>query len=73
MCGAKNSTKQSERADGRERSKTWVVTSRKSRHPEMNGETVGIGETFSNGAAWPGDSAAGVDEVAGCQCMVDLH
>lgn len=52
--------------------KTWVVTSANSRHPELDGETVGIGETFSNGATFPGDIGAGVDEVAGCQCLVDL-
>lgn len=65
--------KQSERADGRQRTKTWVVTSANSRHPELNGETVDIGETFSNGAEWPGDPSAGVDQVAGCQCLTDLN
>ena len=34
-------------------SKTWIVTSSRSRHPEMNGETVPIGETFSNGHDLP--------------------
>lgn len=51
--------------------KTWVVTSSnpRSSHAAMDGETVGIDETFSNGALWPGDSKAlGVDEVAGCAC-----
>jgi hypothetical protein len=50
------SGKQSQAADGRERTKTWVVTSgAHSRHPEMNGETVPVSENFSNGLAWPGD------------------
>ena len=34
----------------------------------MNGETVPLGETFSNGMDGPGDFAGGADEVAGCQC-----
>lgn len=53
-------------------SKVWVVTSPKSRHPELNGETVGIDETFSNGARWPGDSGGGVDEAAGCTCELEI-
>jgi len=54
--------------------KTWIVTSDNPRasHAEMDGETVGIDETFSNGADWPGDPAAGVDEVAGCTCEVEV-
>lgn len=53
--------------------KTWVVTSSNPRasHAAMNGETVGIEETFSNGLSWP---ASGGDpaEVAGCRCEVDI-
>jgi len=54
--------------------KTWIVESSKPRasHASMNGETVGIEETFSNGMAWPGDPAGGADEVAGCMCGVEL-
>lgn len=54
--------------------KTWVVTSSKPRssHARMNGETVGIEDAFSNGAAWPGDPALGADEVAGCLCDVEV-
>lgn len=63
---------QSSQEDGKQRTKTWVVTSAKSRHPELDGETVGLDDTFSNGAAWPGDANAGEDEVAGCQCLLDL-
>ena len=40
----------------------------------MNGETVPYSEPFSNGAMWPGDAdALDVDEVAGCQCAVDIE
>jgi HK97 family phage portal protein len=58
-------------AGSRKASKTWVVTSQnpRSSHAAMNGETVGIDETFSNGASWPGDSSAlDADEIAGCEC-----
>lgn len=54
--------------------KTWRVTSGNPRaeHAAMDGETVGIDDTFSNGMNWPGDPAGGVDEVAGCMCTVDV-
>lgn len=63
---------QSQAADGRERTKTWVVTSANSRHPELDGETIGTADTFSNGLLWPGDSSGDVSEVAGCSCLLDL-
>lgn len=54
--------------------KRWVVTSSNPRasHSRMSGQEVGIDERFSNGAMWPGDTAAGVDEVAGCTCEVQI-
>lgn len=51
-------------------SKVWVVTSSKSRHGALDGETVPLGEPFSNGMAWPGDAAGGIDQTAGCVCML---
>jgi hypothetical protein len=52
------------------RSKTWQVNSQNPRpeHAAMNGETVGIGELFSNGARWPGDPVLGADGNSNCQC-----
>jgi hypothetical protein len=50
--------------------KVWVVTSSKSRHPGLDGEAVLIGETFSNGLAWPGDSTGSADQTAGCTCFL---
>jgi HK97 family phage portal protein len=52
------------------KTKTWVVTSGNPRslHSAMDGETVPLGETFSNGMDGPGDFSGGADEVAGCQC-----
>lgn len=54
--------------------KTWRTTSDKPRnsHKAMNGQTVGINEKFSNGLDWPGDPVKGPDEVAGCECSVDV-
>jgi HK97 family phage portal protein len=52
-------------------SKTWIVTSQNSRHPEMDGETVKVGEDFSNGLPWPG-GAGDVAESANCMCLLDL-
>lgn len=52
--------------------KTWTVTNPQSRHPQMDGETVGMDETFSNGLMWPGDASGSSDETAGCQCLVDF-
>jgi HK97 family phage portal protein len=54
------------------RTKTWVVNSSnpRSEHAAMAGETVGMGERFSNGQLWPGDPAGGADNNAGCQCGI---
>lgn len=51
--------------------KTWVTgPNARSGHAAMNGETVGIGDLFSNGMNAPGDPAGGPDEVAGCNCVL---
>lgn len=52
--------------------KTWRTTSKNPRpsHARMSGESVPVGEKFSNGLHWPGDPLKGPDEVAGCQCTV---
>jgi len=54
------------------KTKRWQVNSSNPRdeHLMMNGETVGIGELFSNGMKWPGDPAGGADNNANCQCSV---
>lgn len=55
--------------------KTWVVTSGSPRpsHAAMDGETVRVGERFSNGMAYPGDPEGGADEVAGCMCSLVIN
>jgi len=54
--------------------KTWVVNSSNPRpsHAAMAGETVKLGETFSNGMNGPGDVSGGADEVAGCTCDLEF-
>jgi HK97 family phage portal protein len=54
--------------------KTWMVTSGNPRgsHAALNGETVAISDTFSNGARWPGDPDLDEEERSNCQCMVDF-
>jgi HK97 family phage portal protein len=55
--------------------KTWVVTSSNPRasHAAMHGETVPVGQPFSNGMQYPGSIDGDVDEVAGCQCALDVE
>lgn len=55
-------------------SKQWLVTSSNPRpeHAAMSGETVPIGEKFSNGADWPGDPVLGADGVANCSCVIQI-
>jgi len=54
--------------------KTWIVTSSNPRasHASLNGETVPMNETFSNGARWPGDPDLDIDETANCACICDF-
>lgn len=52
--------------------KIWQVTSGSPRtsHAAVDGQQVGLQQTFSNGMRWPGDPAGGVEEVAGCLCAL---
>lgn len=53
--------------------KTWVTGSNpRSAHAAIDGETVALSENFSNGLAWPGDSSGDADDLAGCNCELDL-
>lgn len=62
-----------EDAQNRKLSKTWVVASAKSRHPEWDGMTAPVGEPFPNGAAYPGDPNLGADQTAGCSCLMIIE
>lgn len=63
--GAQEAAKQ-----GDLKTKTWQVNSSNPRdeHAAMDGETVGIGDLFSNGLRWPGDPAGGAENNANCRC-----
>lgn len=55
-----------QQSDTEHRVKTWVVTSDNSSHPEMSGETVPLGATFSNGAEGP------PADHPGCECILEI-
>ena len=54
--------------------KEWVATGHNTRdtHAALNGERVGINETFSNGAMWPGDVVLGAAETCNCHCRIEV-
>lgn len=54
--------------------KMWKVNSSNPRpeHAQLNGQTVNINETFSNGMRWAGDPVGGADNNAGCLCSVEF-
>lgn len=72
VTGAANFGSSEGAKQGGLRTKTWQINSGNPRddHAAMNGQTVGIGETFSNGMRWPGDPAGGAENNSNCQCSV---
>lgn len=53
--------------------KEWVTgANARTSHAMMNGEVVGIDDTFSNGARWPGDDNLDPDQSCGCNCHVEV-
>ncbi|WP_354567830.1 phage portal protein [Glaciihabitans sp. UYNi722] len=55
------------------KTKTWVTGGNpRGSHAAMSGETVPLGETFSNGMSGPGDYSGGAEEVANCNCDLDF-
>lgn len=67
-------TMEAAKQNSSEATKTWVVNSGnpRSEHADMDGETVPVRDTFSNGADWPGDPVLGAEGVANCQCSVEV-
>lgn len=66
-------TEAAKQVAGERATKTWRTGAKpRPTHARMDGETVGIDERFSNGALWPADSSLDVDEVAGCNCSVEV-
>jgi HK97 family phage portal protein len=74
FASAFGTTESARQYSGDKATKTWVVTSSNPRpsHQIMDGQTVPLHDTFSNGAEWPADSSLPVDEVAGCTCAVTV-
>ena len=72
VAGAANFGAHEGAKQGGLKTKTWVVNSANPRdeHAAMAGETVDIGDLFSNGMRWPGDPAGGAENNANCQCSV---
>lgn len=71
--GAFGATESAKQGAGDRAFKVWVTGSNpRAEHARMDGETVPIDEKFSNGALWPGDHVLDVDQVAGCNCRIDL-
>ena len=54
--------------------KTWETTSSRPRpsHEAQDGVTIPYTEAFDNGQMYPGDPTGGVDEVAGCSCIMSI-
>lgn len=53
--------------------KVWITgPNARESHAMMDGETVPIDETFSNGADWPGDDTLSPDESCGCNCSTKI-
>jgi len=53
--------------------KVWEAgANARASHALMDGETVPIDETFSNGADWPGDDSLDPDESCGCNCSTRI-
>jgi len=62
------------RESGAVKTKEWINTSGNPRpsHAAMNGETVGIDESFSNGGQYPGDASLSADERVNCLCVLGV-
>ena len=53
--------------------KQWVTgPNARLSHILMDGETVGIDDSFSNGAYWPGDDNLSPEESCGCNCTTRI-
>jgi len=62
------------RVNNVEPSKTWITGSNaRPEHARMNGETVPLDDKFSNGLMWPADADGDADEVAGCNCSLQIN
>ena len=73
MLSAFASVEAAQQVAGDVATKTWITGPKpRPSHAAMSGETVPLSENFSNGMAWPGDASGGADELAGCNCSLDI-
>jgi hypothetical protein len=42
-------------------------------HAEMDGETIGLNETYSNGLQYPGDPSGAAEEIIACRCTEGIR
>ena len=53
--------------------KRWITGANpRPEHEAMNGETVDMGELFSNGCEWPGDDLGDPDTTCNCNCTTEV-
>lgn len=53
--------------------KVWITgENARESHQLMNGESVPVEATFSNGLFWPGDDSADPSETCGCNCTTEI-
>lgn len=53
--------------------KVWVTgENARESHQLMDGESVPVDATFSNGMFWPGDDSADPSETCGCNCSTEI-
>ena len=71
-CGQRAQQDAAERSGRRQ--KTWRTSSGNPRdtHAALDGETVAVGEAFSNGALYPGDPSLDESERIGCRCDMEF-
>lgn len=72
--GTEEASRQAEDQGSKKRVyKVWIAgANARESHASMDGETVPIDETFSNGAEWPGDDSLEPDESCGCNCSTRI-
>jgi len=62
------------RAHNVEPTKTWVTgTNPRESHAALDGETVGLDDSFSNGLSWPGAAGNDAADTANCNCSVVIN
>lgn len=67
-------TEEAVEKSGQPATKTWRVRSQQPRasHLRLNGETVPVGDEFSNGARFPGDRSLPKEERMNCRCEMTI-